>query len=293
MNAKTNGGDRDVKDRKATHVQSVWRNPTVVATLGAAVIAGVFGIVEILIPQLRGGVQDGEATHDTETRVEAPFDFSFNSYAKSMADVRRALRKEEGAVAIPIRFEAIAALRSLASGAAPADHVPQSIEILVSYLTFATKERRGVDDKYTVVDDRDGVRVTRDESVIAALGALQAVRKSAAKPPLVGIGSIDFSHINLESVDLSGLDVSHGNFRHAFLSGCVCERTIFDHADLREAVIWTRETSNFRAARFTTARISGSKWSNVDFTGSNIEAASGRPAHWKDIVPPEKQALFR
>jgi hypothetical protein len=32
---------------------------------------------------------------------------------------------------------------------------------------------------------------------------------------------------------------------------------------------------------------------NVDLSGSNIEAAAGRPTDWMDIVPSEKQALFR
>lgn len=289
MNAETNDADRDPKVKKATRQQTVWRNATVVS----AAIMAVATIVVALIPAIRNSTQESKAIHTTETGLEAAFDFTFESYPKSMADVRRALRKEKGAVPIPRRLEAIAALRSRASDAAPADHVPQGIEILVSYLTFAAQERRGVDDDYTLIDHRDGVRVTRDESVIAALGALQAVRKSAPQPPDVRIGGIDFSYMSLEGVDLSGLDASHGVFRHAFLSGCNCERTVFDHADLREAVIWTRQTSNFRAARFTGSVISGSKWANVDFTGSNIEHASGRPAVWEQIVPPEKYVLFR
>jgi hypothetical protein len=300
MNADPHGTGKVAAAPEDQSRQSVWRSPMVVAAIGGALITGFFGVIHILV---RDGTQQtvevpkAEAPRTTErpatsATAESAYDFSFTSYAKTMADVRRALRKEAGAVPIPRRLEAIAALRAHATEAAPADHAAQSVEILVSYLAFATEERRGVADAYTAIDDRDSVRVTRDESVVAAIAALQTARRSVAPPLQVRIGAINFSHFNLEGTDLSGLDATHCDLRHAFLSGCHCEGAIFDHADLRDAVIWTKQTSNFRATRFTDARIAGSKWSNVDFTGSNIDAASGRPVHWKDIVPAQAQALF-
>ncbi|MCK0142779.1 pentapeptide repeat-containing protein [Aliiroseovarius sp. F20344] len=292
--------------------KSLWSDPRSASTVIAAVVTGVFAVVTVVIStgddwvEHLIGKQEPIIDPDNQTvvskpvgvqpKTEPPFDFARPTHAERIAEITRALRGDPGAVALPDRLDAIEMLSAIVTdppGKSSNDVAEQAIRILLSYLEFAVEERRGVVDDHTKLDTRDGITRTRDESVMAALAVLQAARTSVEPAASVDIGDIDFSFWNISFCDLSGFDASHGNFRSAFLSGCSAKGTNFNHANLREAVAWTENVSDFSRASFIGAQISGSKWSNVDMTGSTIDKAIGQPINWDNIRPQTAQDLFR
>lgn len=108
--------------------------------------------------------------------------------------------------------------------------------------------------------------------IVWALRALQEIRvagqRTSDQPLHVPLTSIDFRYLTLSEtpgLDLSGFDFTHSNFEGAFLSGCTCTGTIFHHANLTGVVTWN---ADFQGADLRRARLSNSKWENVDFTAS-------------------------
>ena len=266
---------------------SPWRVPSVVAAIAVALITGVFGTVQVIIPYVVS-MRNPEAP----TSATVDFTFSTDSIPALMQDVRRALTERPAEVPIEARMRAISALAGVAeTGATPA-FFSEAARILVKYLEEIADNRRHVVDDFSTPYGPDRT-VTRPHDVIEALIALDVLRDAAPAPLPVKIGSIDFSFMDLSRLDLSGFDAGHGTFRNAFLSACDCRDAIFDHADLRGAVIWSSQTSQFQNTTFVNANVQGSKWANVDLTGSNLSGVRGIPEVWVSILPREMQALFR
>ncbi|AHI30016.1 hypothetical protein AU14_05305 [Marinobacter similis] len=107
------------------------------------------------------------------------------------------------------------------------------------------------------------------------------------------ISNINFSYMNLASLDLSGFNASHSIFLSGFLSGCDCRGTNFNNGDLRGVVVWTEEQSQFDRAQFNNTQLDRSKWANVSLTDVDLTRAIGRPAVWQDIEPEDIQKLFK
>lgn len=112
----------------------------------------------------------------------------------------------------------------------------------------------------------------RAVDIVWALRALQEIRiageKTTAQQFHIPLTGIDFRYLALSDtpgLDLSGFDFTHSNFDGAFLSGCNCRSAVFHHADLTNVVTWN---ADFQAADFRRAQLAGSRWENVDFTGS-------------------------
>lgn len=108
--------------------------------------------------------------------------------------------------------------------------------------------------------------------IVWALGALQEIRlageATTGQTLHVPLTKIDFRSLALDDypgLDLSRFDFTHSDFSDAFLTRCKCRGAIFHHANLSRVATWN---ADFRAADFRKANLLGSKWSNVDLTGS-------------------------
>jgi len=272
----------------------IWRNPAVIAAVLTALIGGIFGVVEVIIPVVE---QRMSAHNEPQTQLTT----------KIATDPRELLVQADRLLAetktpLRLRIEIIRALKQGAGEGAPPGYHKDAIDILVRYLRRAVDERRHVKDEFGLPylrKDASGnlfepdPRMSKPLSIIAALEALATIRDAAPAPIEVRIENIDFSYMILDSLDLSGFNASHSSFESAFLSGCDCRGTNFNNADLRRVVVWTEKQSQFDGAKFNNTRIDGSKWANVNLTGADLSRTIGRPAVWLDIKPESAQALFK
>ncbi|WP_417567795.1 pentapeptide repeat-containing protein [Marinobacter sp.] len=276
-------------ERKPT----IWQNPGVVAAIMASFIGGVFGVIQVIIPLVEEWGREGngaEAIASTEIATN-PIEL--------IVQADRMLANIE--TPINLRIDLIRALKQgSGEGASPGYH-EDAVDILVRYLRQAVGERRHAKDDFGLPylrKDEYGnqfepdPRMSRPLSIVAALEALDTIRDAAPTPVEVRIGNIDFSYMNLSSLDLSDFNAGHSSFKSAFLSGCECRGTNFNNGDLRGLVVWGEEQSRFDGAKFSNTKLGGSKWANVNLTGVDLSRAIGRPAVWLDIEPKEIQALF-
>lgn len=272
----------------------VWQNPAVVAAIMAALIGGVFGVIQVIIPLLDGWIRDNNGQEEPSPLKIATDPREVTVQASRML----------GNTDTPInqRIELIRALKQGAGEGAPTGYHKDAINILIRYLRQAVGERRHVKDKFGLPylrKDIDGhqyepdPRLSRPLSIIAALEALDTIRDAAPAPVEVKISNINFSYMNLASLDLSGFNASHSIFLSGFLSGCDCRGTNFNNGDLRGVVVWTEEQSQFDRAQFNNTQLDRSKWANVSLTDVDLTRAIGRPAVWQDIEPEDIQKLFK
>jgi hypothetical protein len=246
--------------------RSFWRHPAVVAAVAAAIISGLFGLAsEILQPGF--WMQFKETVLDRERRL----DFDVERESVFFARVFDALERRTGSAPdIPARLKAITALRFRTAETPSQAYYPQAVEYLVSYVNRNVEERRRPGERVEV--DERGPDVYRPADIIAAIEALQIIRRASGESLPVSLNGIDFHQINLAGLDMEGFQFAHADFGFAFLSKCRCRGADFQHAKFRGAAIWN---ADFREANFRRAQLAGSKWANVDFSGSNLEEADG------------------
>jgi len=205
------------------------------------------------------------------------------------------------------RMAAIAQLAMIAQSedpSPPAYYFNLAVGLLTEYVRVNAQKR--LDDSLSGVWKRERddpsepgkVRyVYRAVDIMLALRALQAIRLASADDPEemveVRLTGVIFNNLSLQEtpgLDLSGFDFTHSHFEYSLLTNCICNDTDFHHAKMKAAAVWNAE---FKNSRFLRADISFSKWANVDFTGSSFDEVYGSPSYWEDIVPPEKEILFR
>lgn len=272
----------------------IWQNPTVVAATLTALIGGVFGVIQVIIPFVQ------ERARDNNQAAEAVSAKIATDPRELIVQASRMLADTE--TPIPRRIEVIRALKQGSGEGAPPGYHKDAIDILVRYLQQAVGERRHIKDDFGLPylrKEADGhtfepdPRMSKPLSIVAALEALDTIRDAAPAPIEVRINNIDFSYMILDSLDLSSFNAGHSTFQSAFLSGCDCRGTNFNNADLRGVVVWTEKQSRFDGAQFTNTRLDGSKWVNVNLTGVDLSRVIGRPAAWLNIEPEEAQAHFK
>lgn len=250
------------------------RNPSVVAALVAAVAAGVFALLEVVIKpdfwtEWRKAMSGGEAAAPATA-----FDLKSGPVSARLAEMQRALaHRVAGKPDLETRRRAITALVTLSGEAPPDAYYAQAIGMLTQYVRDNIAERRGPGEE---VDVDRRVPTYRPRDIIAALEGLQAIRRAGPERAQVALDGVDFRQINLEKLDLEGFYFAHADFTSANLSDCRCRGADFRHARLRGTAIWgTTAPADFRDVNFLAADLSGSRWANVDFAGSNIEQATG------------------
>lgn len=292
-------GDSAGGGGKAGPSGSVWQTPAMVAAIMTALITGVFGVFQVLIP-LMDEPLEGEKAPVSDQAEPVPPEIATDPRA---VIVQASRMLSDPGTPIEHRIEVIRAITQASGAGAPPGYHADAIDVLVSYLERAVDERRHVKDEHGKPYQREepphsgrlvepDPRMTRPLSIVAALEALDVVRDAAPQPLPVNIGNIDFSYMILSGLDLSGFNAGHGRFASTFLSGCDCRGTNFNNADLRGAVIWTEQQSRFDGASFINSRIEGSKWANVNMTGALLDRAIGIPDVWCDIEPAAMQARF-
>ena len=110
----------------------------------------------------------------------------------------------------------------------------------------------------------------RADDIVASIEALQAIRRSSGNIIKIDLSNINFDHVNLVKFDLEGFYFAFSTFQYAFLSSSKMKEADFSLADLSYAAIWNADMSN---ANFHKVALRGTKFANVQLSGSNIEEA--------------------
>jgi uncharacterized protein YjbI with pentapeptide repeats len=113
----------------------------------------------------------------------------------------------------------------------------------------------------------------RADDIVAAIEALQAIRRASGGRLDVDLTNINFDRVNLVKLDLESFNFAFSSFQHAFLSGSNMKNALFNFANLSYAAIWNADMSG---ANFHKAILRGTKFANVQLAGSNIEQAADR-----------------
>lgn len=253
-----------------------WLHPMVIA----AVVAGVFGLLTIVLRSQFPESPRSSASAPTIATLPEPaaatFDFAVVPVSARLAEIQRGLsHRVAGKPDIQTRRRAITALVTTSGEQPPETYYAQAIELLTQYVKDNVDERRGPGEQVEV-DGR--VPTYRPLDIVAAIEGLQIIRRGSGERVKVSLGAVDFHQINLEELDLESFYFGHADFSKANLSDCRCRLTDFRHAVFRGTAVWGKtegKPADFREANFLQADLTGSKWANVDFTGSNIEKAIG------------------
>lgn len=260
---------------------SIWRHPAVVSAL----IVGVFGIITVIINpgfwldfrSLFFGPQ-----HPVNTAPKRRPYIENGSASTQITQIMRALEHRLGSQPdIDTRREAIAALLLMADEKPSTALLNKAADILITYVRKNIDERRapGKDVKVYKPDKPDTLPVFRPKDIIDALEALREIRRASGDTITIRIGAVDFHQINLRNLNLEGFYFGHANFSNGILSDCHCRGADFRHAKFHGTATWgtkvNEKPADFREVNFLEADLSGSKWANVDFTGSNIQSAVG------------------
>jgi hypothetical protein len=286
----------DTKAGESKTSESWLRHPTVIA----AIVAGIFGLVTIILkPEYwRAWWEFLRAASEQSTAPASRSALHLGPVSARLGEIRRTLASRvDGKPDIDARMRALTELVTISGEQPPEAYFKQAAEMLAGYVKDNIDERRAPGPRVEVDPRPPGV--FRPADIIIAIEGLQAVRRASQGRVEASLAGVDFHRINLSDLDFEQFDFSHADFSHAFLSNCRCRGASFAHAKFIGTAIWgTHERpAEFRDVRFDGADLTGSKWANVDFSGSNIEKATGHAqrgllADARGLTP-EQRALFR
>lgn len=193
---------------------AILRNPAVVAALIGATVAGIFGIIQIVI-------SPGYFNRHGDARTERPIDIDSGSVATRLGNIRTALKARKAEAAdIDVRRNAIIHLVAMSTEQPPEQYYNTAIGILVEYVKSNIDARRGPFDQVEV-DDREP-ETYRPADIIDALEALRTIRRAGGNRHRVELGGTDFHRIILSKLDLESFYFGHADFTDASLSDCLC-----------------------------------------------------------------------
>lgn len=175
--------------------------------------------------------------------------------------------KKDKEIDLDTRLAGITTLRLLASLKAPIEYSEASKVLLETYVRLNLIARKN--DSFGVEKDRG---ITRPLDIVAAIDALQHIRKATGGNISVNLSRLDFTRMDLSYVDLEGFNLSFSKFNYARL-GPKLSHTNFDFANLSYAAIWNADMS---FASFHKTILLKSRLLNVDLAGTNIEEACNK-----------------